>query len=283
MNDYPEGGFAADARAGEAWSDYSLRRVAEAAAGFEEAAGMASDENERLSLLYDAGCAWREAGDAQKAAAPLAEVAKVGDHELAGLAWFRLGTLWQEQARVARGRSEAAAAEDERTKFAETQKKFGSEAIQYFSRALSLGGLGGEEIEARSLLGEVQLDAGRFEDAAKTFAEVAERWPDSDRAPWALYHQALSERELSRAAEGKEAEEHLAAAAAALRKSLERENAKTRLQAAWARADYRAALGDRDGAREGYRWLASDGVEWAKNWRDASGNPDPALENRARG
>ncbi len=278
----PDGDFAADARAGEAWADYSLRRVAEAAAGFEEAADMAGEKDKRLALLYDAGCAWREAGDAQKAAGPLAEVAKAGDHELSGLAWFRLGTLWQEQARVARTRAESAATPAEQEKYAETQKKLGSEAIQYFSRALALGRLGDEEIEARSLMGEVQLDAGLFADAAKTFAEVASRWSASDRAPWALYHQALAERELARAADGKEAADRLAAAAAALKKSLDYPNAKTRLQAVWALADYQALLGEQDAARENCRWLASEGIEWAKNWKDAAGRPDPALENRAR-
>ena len=280
----PRGPFAADARAGEAWADYSLGRIAEAAAGFEKAAELAGDDHERaVSFLYDAGCAWREAGDSQKAAAPLLEVAKANDHELNGLAWFRLGTLWQEQARTARQRAEAAVNATEKSRFVELQKKLGGDAIQYFKRALSVGRLGDEEIEARSLLGEVLLDAGEYAEASDVFGEIAERWSDSERAPWALYHRALAERELSLAASDQaKAREHLVSAAAALRKSLGYPDAKTRLQAAWALADYLTTLGDTDAAREQYRWLAAEGPDWARNWRGSDGRADPAQEARAR-
>ncbi|MCD8141262.1 MAG: tetratricopeptide repeat protein [Planctomycetaceae bacterium] len=282
--DNPTGSFAADARAGEAWTDYNQRRVAEAAAGFEEAARLARNDREQaLAYLYDAGCAWREAGDAQKAAQPFLEVAKSTDHALNSLAWFRLGTLWQEQARAARERADRAVTAPDREKYRELQKKLGEDAAQYFRRALAGGKLADEEIEARALLGEVLLDAGRFDEAAETFDEVAYRWPDSERAPWALYHQALAERELSQAAESEsEKKDRLAKAADALRKSITYPEAKTRLQAAWALGDYLTILGDGDGAREHYRWLASDGIEWARAWRDARGQGDPTLENRAR-
>ncbi|MCD7896829.1 MAG: tetratricopeptide repeat protein [Planctomycetaceae bacterium] len=280
----PAGPLAADARAGEAWAEYGLRRVAEAAAGFEEAARLAGDDTDlRLSLLYDAGCAWREAGDPQKAAQPLLEVAKAGDHEMNALAWFRLGTLWQEQARAARERADAAVNQADVEKFRAIQKKLSEDAAQYFRRAIAVGRLGEEEVEAHSLLGEVLLDAGNYQAAAETFKEIAARWPDSERAPWALYHEALAEREMSQAAADEaERTEHLAAAAAALEKSLGYPNAKTRLQAAWALADYQSILGNTDAARKHYRWLAADGIEWATEWRSAAGAADPALRNRAR-
>ncbi|MDR1745321.1 MAG: tetratricopeptide repeat protein, partial [Planctomycetota bacterium] len=279
----PGGAFAADARAGEAWADYGLRRVAEAAAGFEEAAALAgSDQELRLSLLYDAGCAWREAGEAQKAAQPFLDVARASDHPLNALAWFRLGTLWQEQARAARERAERAATPEDREKFAAMQKKLGEDAAQYFRRAIAGGRLGDEEIEARSLLGEVLLDAGQYEDAVREFGEIASRWPESERAPWALYHQALAERELSLAASDERGKtDRLARAAAALEKSLAYPAAKTRLQAAWALADYQNQLGNADAAREQYRWIANDAPAWAKEWKNPQGRPDPALENRA--
>ncbi len=280
----PESQFAADARAGMAWSDYGLRRVREAAAGFEEAAKLAKDDKDlAISFLYDAGCAWREAGDSQKAAQPFLEVAKATNHELNGLAWFRLGTLWQEQARVARERAEASGSAAERQRFREMQKKMGEDSIQYFRRALASGKLGDEEMEANSLLGEVLLDAEKYDEASRVFEETARRWPTSDRAPWALYHQALAERALSRAAADEaKAKDHLRNAAAALRKSLEYPKAKTRLQAAWALADYLSTLGDTSEARENYRWLANDGQTWAKEWRSPAGRPDPSLENRAQ-
>ncbi len=279
----PDGAFAADARAGEAWAEYGLRRVAEAAAGFEEASRLAgSDKELQLSLLYDAGCAWREAGQPQKAAQPFLEVARASDHPLNALAWFRLGTLWQEQARAARERAERAATPEDRVKFAGMQKKLGEDAAQYFRRALAGGRLGDEEIEARSLLGEVLLDAGKYGDAAVEFEEIPSRWPESERAPWALYHQALAERELSREASDERGEkDHLARAAAALEKSLGYPAAKTRLQAAWALADYRNLLGDVAAAREQYRWIANEAPAWAKEWKSPQGRPDPALENRA--
>ncbi len=278
------GPLAADARAGEAWADYGLRRIAEAAAGFEEAAKLAGDDTDlRLSLLYDAGCAWREAGDPQKAAQPLLEVAKASNHEMNALAWFRLGTLWQEQARAARERADAAVNQADVEKFRAIQKKLGEDAAQYFRRAIAVGRLGEEEVEAQSLLGEVLLDAGNHEAAAETFKEIANRWPDSERAPWALYHEALAERELSQAADTEaDRKDHLARAAAALEKSLGYPNAKTRLQAAWALADYQSILGDTDAARKQYRWLASEGIAWATEWRSAAGAADPALRNRAR-
>ncbi len=280
----PGGPFAADARAGEAWSDYGLRRIAEAAAGFEEAAKLsAADRDQSLAYLYDAGCAWREAGDPQKAAAPLLEVAKAADHELNALSWFRLGTLWQEQAKAARERAEGAGNPAEREKFQEMQKKLGTDSAQYFRRALALGKLGDEELEARSLLGEVLLDAGRYDEAAKEFAEVAERWPKTERAPWALYHQALAERELSQAETNESGKkDRIAKAAGALKKSIAYPDAKTRLQAAWALADYQSILGDVPGAREQYRWLAADGEKWSENWKDPQGKGDPTLAPRAR-
>ena len=280
----PAGPLAPEARAGSAWADYGLRRVAEAAAGFEEAGGMAGDDREKaLSFLYDAGCAWREAGDPQKAAADLLEVAKASDHELNPLALFRLGTLWQEQARAARERSEAASQAAEREKYRAMQRKIGSDSIQYFRRALATGKLGDEEIEARALLGEALLDAGENAAAAREFSELAAKWPDSGRAPWALYNQALAERELSLADGGETpaSRERLGLAAAALRKALAYPGARIRLQAAWALADYLSRMGDADGSSEHYRWLAAEGPAWAAEWRDENGRGDPALEARA--
>ncbi|MCC8181161.1 MAG: tetratricopeptide repeat protein, partial [Planctomycetes bacterium] len=276
--------YAADARAGVAWADYSLRRIAEAAQGFEAAAAMAGTDQERkLSFLYDAGCAWREAGELTKAAPPFQEVAKAQDHELNSLAWFRLGTLWQEQAKAARQRAESASNQAERERYDEIRKKLGEESIQYFRRALAGGKLGDEEIEARSLLGEVLLDAERLDEAARAFAEIAERWPDSTRAPWALYHEALAERGISQASADEAAQKAaLTRAASALRKSLEYPDAKTRLQSAWALADYLNMLGDVEASREQYRWLAGDGLAWASAWRDPAGKADAALEVKAR-
>ncbi|MDR3078054.1 MAG: tetratricopeptide repeat protein, partial [Planctomycetota bacterium] len=279
----PEAALASDARAGSAWADYDLRRVAEAAAGFEEAAKMAGGDRDRsMSCLYNAGCAWREAGEAQKAAANLLEVAKASDHELNPLALFRLGTLWQEQARAARERSEAAAQTSERDRYREMQRKIGADSIQYFRRALATGKLGDEEIEARALLGEVLLDAGENAAAAREFSELAAKWPDSERAPWALYNQALAERELSLAGGGDAASrERLGLAAAALKQALGYPGAKIRLQAAWALADYLSQMGDAGGAAEQYRWLATEGPGWAAGWRGGDGRGDPALEARA--
>lgn len=280
---YPDGMFAADARAGEALSDYGLGRFSEAAAGLEEAAALAGKETEQgLSFLYDAGCVWREAGESQKAAQPFLEVAKAGNHELNSLAWFRLGTLWQEQAGAARDRADSADPGPDQERFRAMQKKLGDDAAQYFRRALAGGRLGDEELEARSLLGEVLLDAGRFDEASVVFDEIAHKWPESERAPWALYHQALSERKLSQTArEDAGRRNHLAKAAAALKKSIEYPDARTRLVAAWALADYQAALDDRDGAREQYRWLSTEGRKWAADWRDNRGRADPTLERRA--
>ncbi|MDR1519937.1 MAG: tetratricopeptide repeat protein [Planctomycetota bacterium] len=280
---HPDGAFAADARSGSAWTDYDSRRVAEAAAGFEEAAKLAGTDRDRsLSFLYDAGCAWREAGEAQKAAADLLEVAKTVEHELNPLALYRLGTLWQEQARAAREKSESAASPADREKYRAMQKKIGADSVQYFRRAIATGKLGDEEIEARSLLGEVLLDAGDQAAAAEEFAGVASRWPKSDRAPWALYHQALAERgrSLDEKSEAEKAS-RLRLAAEALRKALSHPNAGIRPQAAWALASYLADLGDSEGAREQYRWLASEAVGWAAGRRDAAGKGDPALEARA--
>lgn len=280
----PSGQFAAEARAGMAWADYGLRRIAEAAAGFEAAAGMAEDDRDRaLSFLYDAGCAWREAGDVQKAGEAFQEVAKAGDHELNRLAWFRLGTLWQEQARAARERAAAATGPVEKKRFADMQKSMGEDAIKYFRQALAGDRLGDEEVEARSLLGEVLLDAGRNDEAAVVFDEIAARWPRSERAPWALYHAALARRELSLAArDGAAARDSLRLAATALEKSLEYPEAKTRLQATWALADYLSSLGDAEGSRERYRWLSAEAVDWAGNWKAPGGGNDPALIARAR-
>ena len=280
----PSGSYAAEARAGIAWADYGLRQVREAAEGFLEAAEMAGDDQDlALSFLYDAGCAWREAGDSQKAAEPLLEVARAADHELNGLAWFRLGTLWQEQAKVARERSENAGSQSERQRYAEMQKKMGADAVQYFRRAIASGKLGNEEREAYALLGEVLLDAEEYREASEMFAAVASRWPDSERAPWALYHQALAERAISREKSNEgEAESHLRAAASALREALEYPDAKVRLQATWALADYLLTLDETAEARERYRWLATEGGLWAENWRSAAGRPDPALSARAR-
>ncbi|MDR1534382.1 MAG: tetratricopeptide repeat protein [Planctomycetota bacterium] len=273
----PESSLAADARAGSAWADYDLGRVAEAAAGFEEAAKLAGDDRPRaLALLYDAGCAWREAGDPRKAAAALLEPARAPEHELHPLALYRLGTLWQEQARAAREKAEAAAEPADREKYRALQRKIGADSIQYFRRAIATGKLGAEEIEARSLLGEVLLDAGDYPAAGETFAGVASRWPDSERAPWAFYHQALAERELSLAEKDEAAARgHLRLAAEALRQALSRPEAAVRLQAAWALADYLAAAGDAEGAREQYRWLASEAGGWA------AGRGLPGLEGRA--
>ncbi len=284
MDANPAGPFAADARGGMAWCDYGLRRVREAAEGFEEAARMAgSDEERRLSFLYNAGCAWREAGDTQKAAAPFQEVAKAKDHELNSLAWFRLGTLWQEQARTARERAEKAANEAERKRYADMQKSLGDDAVQYFRRALSGGGLGREEIEAQSLLGEVLLDAGRYPEAIETFEGIERRWPDTDRAAWAWYHHALAEREISRAAgEAPEGREALRRASEALRKSIEYPQARTRLQATWALADYLATLGDLAAAREQYRWLSGEALQWASAWRNPEGASDANLVATAK-
>ncbi len=283
LSSSPNNAYAADARAGIAWADYGLRQVREAAAGFEEAAKLAGDDKDlALSYLYDAGCAWREAGDAQKAAQPLLEVAKATSHELNGLAWLRLGTLWQEQARVARERAENAGSASERQRYSEMQKKMGGDSVQYFRRAIASGKLGDEEREAYALLGEVLLDAEQYADASKTFEEVAYRWPDSDRAPWALYHQALVERTLSRQeTDAEKSQTHLRAAAAALRKALEYPDAKIRLQANWALAEYLVSLDETAEARERYRWLATEGQQWAKDWRNPAGRPDPALETRA--
>lgn len=278
------GPYAADARAGEAWADYGLRDIARAATGFEQAAELAGDDKEQaLSFMYDAGCAWREAGDINKAGKAFQEVAKEKGHELYGLAWLRLGTLWQEQARTAREKAENASLPAEKEKFNAIRKDYGEKAVLYFRNALVGGGLGEEEIEALSLMGEVLLDSERYEEAAKAFAEVAARWGMSERAPWALYHQALAERELSQAAASDvDKKKHFADAAAALRKSLTHPQAKTRLQAAWALADYLSLLNNQDGSRELYRWLASEGVAWARAWRNADGAGDPALEARAR-
>lgn len=284
LSKHSGGAFSAEARAGEAWADYGLGRIAEAAAGFEEAAKHAGrGTSEGLSYLYDAGCAWREAGEAQKAAEPLLAVAKASGHESNSLAWFRLGTLWQEQARAARERAEAATPGADRDRYRAMQKKLGEDAVQYFRRALAGGKLGDEELEANSLLGEVLLDAGRNADAVTIFADIAARWPDSERASWALYHQALAERELSQSSANDSVKrDHLSKAAAALKKSLGYPDARTRLQASWALADYLSILGDSDGAREQYRWLSSEGRKWAGAWRDNRGGGDPALENRAR-
>lgn len=280
----PTGSFAADARAGSAWADYGLKRIREAAAGFAEASKLAAaDKEQSLSLLYDAGCAWREAGDIQKAGDALLEVAKESAHPLNALAWFRLGTLWQEQARAARERAEAAADPAEREKYRALQKDVGGKAVPYFRRALAAGKLKDEEVEARALLAETLLDAGNYAEAAEAFAEVARRWPDSERAPWALYHQALAERELSLAA-GKDetaARDSLRRAAAALRETLKYPDAKIRPQAALALADYLSTLDDVDEARGQWRWLASESRTWARNWRGKDGRGDPALENRA--
>ncbi|MDR2390075.1 MAG: tetratricopeptide repeat protein, partial [Planctomycetota bacterium] len=279
----PSGPLAVDARAGSAWADYDLRRVAEAAAGFEEAAKLAGeDRGQALSLLYDAGCAWREAGNSQKAAADLLDVAKAADHEMNPLALFRLGTLWQEQARAARERAEAATDPASREKYRELQKKIGADSIQYFRRAIATGKLEEEEIEAYSLLGEVLMDSGDNAAAAEEFARVASRWPHSSRAPWALYHQALAERAVSLAGgNDSTAGAHLRRAAEALRKSLAYPDANTRLQAAWALADCLSAMNETEGAREQYRWLASDGPDWAAGWRDVAGRPDSTLAGRA--
>ncbi len=283
LSDYPDGKFSPDARSGIAWADHALGKTAEAAAGFEEAAKLAGDDRElALSYLYDAGCAWREAGDTQKAATPLLEVAKASDHELNGLAWFRLGTLWQEQAKTARDRVDAATTREERDKFVALRSKMGEDAIMYFRRALDSGKLGPEEVEARSILGEVLLDAGRYAEAAAEFAQVAERWPDSPRAPWALYHEALAYRELSQSGGAADSGETLRKAVAALRHCLEYPDSKVRLQAAWALADYQAELGETEASRTQRRWLASEGVDWARAWKDAEGKGDPSLERRAR-
>ncbi|MDR1613256.1 MAG: tetratricopeptide repeat protein [Planctomycetota bacterium] len=274
----PDGEYAPDARGGVAWVDRALGRIADAASGFEEAAKLAGEDEElSLSYLYDAGCAWQEVGDVQKAAKPLQQVAKASNHPMNGLAWLRLGTLWQEQAKEARERARAAADTATRDNFLARQKEIGGEAVNYLRKAMENGKLGDEEIEAESILGEVLLDAERYEEAARTFGEIARKWPDSGRAPWALYHRALSLREMARRAEKGRAEDLLAQAAQALRSALGHENARERLHATLALADYAAIGGDLEEARRNFRWLATEGEVWAREWRDRDGQGDPAL------
>jgi TolA-binding protein len=279
----PNGDYAPDARGGIAWVDRALGRLADAAAGFGEAAKLASEDKElSLSYLYDAGCAWQELGDVQKAAAPLQEVAKAADHPMNGLAWLRLGTLWQEQAKEARERARTAATAEARDSFVAKQKEIGTQAIGYLGKAIDSGKLDGEEIEAESILGEALLDAERYEDAAKTFGEIARKWPDSIRAPWALYHRALALREMARTADGNAVDELLARAAAALHASLGYGNARERLHATLALADHSASSGEEEEARRHFRWLATEGEKWAAAWRDRAGGSDPSLVATAR-
>ncbi len=284
LSDTTESRFAPDARAGVAWADMGLGNKAEAAAGFEEAAKLATEDRDlALSYLYDAGCAWREAGDAQKAAGPLMEVAKASEHELNGLAWFRLGTLWQERAKEAREREDAAKTDEEKTRYVELRRKMGADAVGYFRKAIDSGKLGSEEIEALSIMGEVYLDSEQYEEATKVFADIAARWPKSERAPWALYHEALAFREIGMKQTDKQSrQEYLIKAAASLRSCLEYPNAKVRLQAAWALSDYLTELGDTTEANAWRKWLANEGMEWARNWRGPDGKGDSGLEVRAK-
>lgn len=278
----PDGRFAPDARSGIAWADYGMRRIAEAAEGFEEAAQLAgTDEDLRLSYLYDAGCAWREAGDPQKAGADLLEVARKDTHDLNGLAWYRLGTLWQEQAKAARDRAQSTTDSAERKRMLEAQKKYGEDAVRYFRRAIASSRLGAEEVGAYTLLGEVLLDAQRWDEASIAFADLARRWPDSEQAPWALYHRALAQKALADGTQGGEKERYLREAAASLQDAMKHDNAKIRLQAAAAHADYLMSLDDVEEARKSLRWLANDAEAWAAAWRGKDGKADPQLAARA--
>ncbi|MDR3212027.1 MAG: tetratricopeptide repeat protein [Planctomycetota bacterium] len=275
LADLPQGAYAADAAAGLAWAEQGQGRPAEAAAKFEEAAKLAAADPDKLLVhLYDAGCAWRQAGDADQAAKNFQEVAKATQHPLNALAWFRLGTLWQERARDARERAESAATPAERERLDALRQQMGKDAILYFRKALDTGKLGPEEVEARSIMGEVLMDAGEYAEAGKVFAEVARTAPDSPRAPWALYHQAL--------AHHADPELGLSAAIQPLRQCLEYPDARVRLQATWALADYLAESGVLEESRELRRWLARDGMEWARNWRDREGQGDPQLVSRSR-
>ncbi|MCX7934056.1 MAG: tetratricopeptide repeat protein, partial [Planctomycetota bacterium] len=287
LEQFPKGRFSVEARSGMAWCDYAIgkamsakaesqKKILEAAEGFAAAAAMAADKERELSCRFQAGCAFREAEDFGRAVEELRKVAEADGHPQQAAAWCKCGVYAVEQARLEAEKAQRAGPETDAGRAAEANRqRLLREAVTLLRRALAAGKLTpAEAAEAGTFLGEACLDLKDYAAAAEAFASVAEKYPQDERAPWALYHLALALGEQP----GK-----LAEAKNALQK-LVMNYAKSRLylQAAYLMADYQARLQDLEKSRKAYLMVAEQGVAWAEKWRDAAGNPDPALIEKAK-
>lgn len=271
---FKQGQHLSEARSGVAWCDYAEGRPLEAAKGFEEASALAGDNQDKaLSARYDAGCAYREAGRFDEAVACLKPVAAEPQHNLRPAALFKIGAFRLEQAKALAGGGEPAADSPEALALAGRRRPLLQEAAESLKRALAEPKLGGQAAEAATFLGEAELDLGEYQAATEAFALIVKNWPTDERAPWALYHQALAFRELKQ----------IEAARDALRRLFkEYPRSRLHLQAAYAVADYEESLGNKAPAREAYLYIVQQGEIWAKDWRDGAGRPDPELPAKAR-
>jgi TolA-binding protein len=258
---FPKGAYIADARSGMAWCDHVGGDMAAAAKGFAEAAKLAGDDRVRaLNAWYDAGCAFHEAGDFASSVKALQIVAEDGEHPLRGSALFKLGAFKLEQAMATGAMNEE-------------RKKITLDAVENLKKALLNPNLGDEAEEANTFLGEAYLDLNDYASASVVFNEIVKRWPKGNRAPWALYHLALSYQESNQ----------MEMAADTIRQLVSNyPDSHLRLKAAYVMAKCQAALGNVDKCRLAYKWIALSGEKWASGWRDANGQPDPALVEKAQ-
>jgi len=289
LQQFPKSRLRTDARSGMAWCDHAQGKILEAAKGFAEAAQFAADNaGKAIQAHYDAGAAFREAGAFDEAIQELAQVAGVQGHALQGAALFRMGAFRLEQAKAVAREIAAARQADQRDQARALEAKRAAltqEAIQHLKKAIALPSLGGDAPEAGTFLGEAYLDVADYAAATQAFSEVASKWPKDARAPWALYHMALSLREQARALEAKDpkgAAEKTREAKEALQQVFTlHPTSRLRLQAAYAMADYQASLGEVDKSRAAHTWIVEQGVAWARAWRGADGKGDADLVARA--
>lgn len=289
LTKYPTGKLVTDARSGMAWCDYevarqlqaagkqdeAIARILSAAKGFEEVAALAGKNVAKvMQARYDAGRAYREAGNYEKAVELLRSVAASKDSSLRGSARFNMGAFRLEQAKRVEEKINAVDGDAQiRDRLARQHAALLKEAMAFLADAVDDPTIGAEAPEAATFLGEAYLDTQEYDKAEAVFARIVKEWPKDERAPLALYHLALARRE----------QDKLEEAADAIRDLIRNyPKSRLRLKAAYVMADYQAARGELEKSRAAYTWIVKNGETWAKGWRDASGEPDPSLIQTAQ-